>query len=336
MKIRYILQYYFDQGHTARLATEKICAVYGPDTLSNATARRWFKRFRKGEMKIEDQLRSGRPTVDSDGEIMAIVESDRHVTTRSIAKDLKINQKTVWNHLRKAGLTKKLGVWVPHKLSQRNLLDRIDACDSLLKRNEFDPFLKRMVTGDEKWVTYENIRRHKSWCRRGEAAQTIPKPGLTAKKVLLSVWWDYKGIIYYELLQPGQTLNSDLYCQQLNRLKRAIDQKRPELANRKGIVFHHDNARPHTSLATRQKLKEFDWEVLPQPPYSPDLAPSDFHLFKFLQNYLSGKNLNTREACEIELGKFFNSRDENFFKNGILKLPKRWAKVVQSNGAYIP
>ncbi|GFX86703.1 histone-lysine N-methyltransferase SETMAR [Trichonephila clavipes] len=52
-------------------------------------------------------------------------------------------------------------------------------------------------------------------------------------------------IIYYKLLPYVQTLNSDLFCQQLDRLKLAIDQKRPELAIRRGDVFHQDNARPH-------------------------------------------------------------------------------------------
>ncbi|GFU19223.1 putative DD34D transposase [Trichonephila clavipes] len=79
-----------------------------------------------------------------------------------------------------------------------------------------------MVTGDEKCATYDNIVRKRSWSKRGEAALTVAKPGLMAKKVLC-IWWDWKGIIYYELLPYNQTLNSDLYCRQLDRLKLAID-----------------------------------------------------------------------------------------------------------------
>ncbi|GFX26463.1 mariner transposase [Trichonephila clavipes] len=78
-----------------------------------------------------------------------------------------------------------------------------------------------------------------------------------ARKVLLCIWWHWKGITYYELLLYGQTLNSDIYCQRLDCLKLAIDQKRPELANRRDVVFHQDNARPHTSVVTRQNL----WEL---------------------------------------------------------------------------
>ncbi|GFX96133.1 putative DD34D transposase [Trichonephila clavipes] len=77
------------------------------------------------------------------------------------------------------------------------------------------------------------------------------------------------------MLPHGQTLNSDLYCQQLDRLKLAIDQKVPESVNSRGVVYHQDNIRPQTSVVTRQKLWELGREVLMHPPYSPDLAPSD-------------------------------------------------------------
>ena len=122
----------------------------------------------------------------------------------------------------------------------------------------------------------------------------VAKPGLKARKVLLCIWWDWKGIIYYELLLYGQTLNSDLYCQQLDCLKLVIDEKRPEFANRIGVVFHQDNARPHTSVVTRQKLMELGWEVLMHPPYSPDLAPSNYYLFLILQNFLSDKKFEIK------------------------------------------
>ncbi|GFW92878.1 hypothetical protein TNCV_3495111 [Trichonephila clavipes] len=72
------------------------------------------------------------------------------------------------------------------------MMDRISICEALAKRNEIDPFLKRMVTGDEKWVTYYNIVRKRSWSKCGEAAQTVAKLGLTARKVLLCIWWDWK------------------------------------------------------------------------------------------------------------------------------------------------
>ena len=100
----------------------------------------------------------------------------------------------------------------------------------------------------------------------------------------------------FELLPRNQTIISNVYCQQMDKLNAAINEKRPELINRKGVIFHHDNARPHTSLMTRQKLGQLGWKVLIHPPYSPDLAPSDYHLFRSLQNSLNGKTFGNDEA----------------------------------------
>ncbi|GFX88381.1 mariner Mos1 transposase [Trichonephila clavipes] len=168
-----------------------------------------------------------------------------------------------------------------------------------------------MLTGDEKWVTYDNIVRNRLLSKRGEAAQTVAKPGLTSWKVLLCIWRDWKGIICYELLPYDQTLNSDLYCQELDRLKLVIDQKRPELANRRGVALHQDNAWPHTSVVTRQKFWKLDLEVLMHLPYSPYMAPSDYHLFLAFQNFLSDKKLGSREDCENRLLEVFTNKDQD-------------------------
>ncbi|KAL1139196.1 hypothetical protein AAG570_009255 [Ranatra chinensis] len=120
-----------------------------------------------------------------------------------------------------------------------------------------------------------NLERKRSWGKRGDLPQTNPEAGLHPKKVMLSIWWDvWRAVDFYELLATSRTINWDVYCDQLDKLNAAIHQKRPRLANHKGIVFHHDNARPHTSLQTRQKLLELGWQVLPHLAYWPDLASS--------------------------------------------------------------
>ncbi|KAG6794559.1 Ammar1 transposase [Apis mellifera caucasica] len=203
-------------------------------------------------------------------------------------------------------------------------------CDLLKKRNENDPFLKRLITGDEKWVVYNNIKRKRWWSRPREPAQTTSKAGIHRKKVLLSVWWDYKGIVYFELLPPNRTINSVVYIEQLTKLNNAVEEKRPELTNRKGVVFHH--ARSHTSLVTRQKLLELGWDVLPHPPYSPDLAPSDYFLFRSLQNSSNGKNFNNDDDIKSYLIQFFTNKNHKFYERGIMMLPERWQKSLIKTG----
>ena len=80
-----------------------------------------------------------------------------------------------------------------------------------------------MITGDEKWITYDNNVRKRLWSKPVEASQTVAKPVLTPRKVMLSVWWDWKGIVHHELLELDQTINLTLYCQQIMRLKQAIE-----------------------------------------------------------------------------------------------------------------
>ena len=110
-------------------------------------------------------------------------------------------------------------------------------------------------------------------------------------------------------LLENQTINSNKYCSQLNQLKAALNEKCPELVNRKHAVFHQDNVRPHVSVMTGQKLSQLGWEVLIHLPYSPDIAPSDFHLFWSLQNSLNGKYFNSLEDCKRHLEQFFAQKD---------------------------
>ena len=114
--------------------------------------------------------------------------------------------------------------------------------------------------------------RKRSWSKRDEPAHSTLKADIHRKKVMLSVWRGFKGIVYFKLLSRNQTINSNIYCRQLMKLVKEIKEKRPELETHKDVILHQDNARPHISLVTRKKLLELGWEVMPHPPYSPDLA----------------------------------------------------------------
>jgi len=59
-------------------------------------------------------------------------------------------------------------------------------------------------------------------------------------------------------------------------------------------LIQHDNARPHTSLRTQVAIAKFGWTVLPHPPHSPDLAPSDFRLFGALKYALHGTRFDDK------------------------------------------
>ena len=158
-----------------------------------------------------------------------------------------------------------------------------------------------------------------------------PKPELHPRKVMLCVWWNSRGIVYHELLPRNMTVTAEVYCQQLQKVADKLAQVRPRHGR---IRFIHDNARPHTAKLTRQKLIDLGWEVLPHPPYSPDLAPTDYHLFAVLSNAMRNKVYDDEEHLKTWLANFFDSKQPQFYRDGIHCLPGKWRKVIESNGDY--
>lgn len=186
----------------------------------------------------------------------ALLDEDPCQTQEELAKSLGVTQKAISLRLKAMGFIQKQGNWVPHELKPRDVERRKCMSEMLLERHKKKSFLHRIVTGDEKWIHYDNPKRKKSYVKRGERAKSTAKQNIHGFKVMLCIWWDQKGVLYYELLKPGQTITGEFYRQQLIRLKRAIAEKRREYATRhEAIIFHHDNARPHVAIPVKNYLE---------------------------------------------------------------------------------
>ena len=95
---------------------------------------------------------------------------------------------------------------------------------------------------------------------------------------MLTVFWDSQGPVLEHYQERGTTINSARYSEMLtDRPKPTIRSKRRGLLS-KGVVLLHDNARPHTAAHTAKTLRKLKFKVMARPPYSPDLAPSNYHL----------------------------------------------------------
>jgi transposase len=127
-------------------------------------------------------------------------------------------------------------------------------------------------------------------------AMKILKERLSARKLMATVFWDRKGVMMVEFVQQGTTITPEVYCETIRKLLRAIQRKRCGMLTY-GVVFLHDNARPHIriSACTRALLKHFNWELFDHPPCSPDLAPSYYHLFTYLKNWSESQRFNNNE-----------------------------------------
>ena len=149
---RHILLFYFRKRKNAEQAAKKLCNVYREEALKDRQCRNLFDKFWSEDFSLKDEQRSCRLNEVDDDQIKAIIESDRHVTVGKIVEMLKIPKSTTDHHIQRLGLVEKLDIWLPHEFIEIHLTKRNNDCDLHLECNEFDPFLKRIITGDEKWI----------------------------------------------------------------------------------------------------------------------------------------------------------------------------------------
>jgi len=130
----------------------------------------------------------------------------------------------------------------------------------------------------------------------------------SAGKFLASIVWNQDGILHIDYLPKRQTINAEYHSSLLVQVKDNLKEKRRGKVT-KWVLFLHDNAPAHRALATQQKLANLGFQCLDHPPYSPDLAPSDYHLFHGLKKQLKGRhfssNAEVTAAAETWLDGFF-------------------------------
>ncbi|KAG5308596.1 MOS1T transposase, partial [Pseudoatta argentina] len=237
--LRGILLRYFIQKQSAAEAHRILVQTYDDNALSDTTCRDWFRRFKNNDYELEDKERSGAPKKFQDKELEQLLDEDPSQTLSELGEILQVDESTVSKRLKGLGMIQKQGHWVPYELKPRTTASTAE------KKRFFASH--RIVTGDEKWIHYDNPKRRKSW----------GKPG-----------------------------------------------------------------------------RELKWEALPHPPYSPDIAPSDFHLFRSMAHGLADRRFHSYEEAQKWIDSWIASKDMSFFRRGIHVLPERWEKVVSSDGQY--
>jgi histone-lysine N-methyltransferase SETMAR len=125
---------------------------------------------------------------------------------------------------------------------------------------------------------------------------------------MLTLFWDKRGVILEHYMPRGSTVKSATYADLLeNHLCPAIKSKRRGLLG-VGVLLQHDNTRTHTARSTVATLQDLSFECLPHPPYSPDLAPSNFHVFGPLKETMGGKSFRSDESRLCRSGCAFSQK----------------------------
>jgi transposase/AraC-like DNA-binding protein len=275
--------------------------------MSRTRVYEWFKRFQDGRQNVQSDERSGRPvtskTETNIADVRSAVRENRRITVRELSEDLHVSYGSVQSILTEdLGMRRVSAKFVPKLLSADEKENRLSAAQDLLDCAENDEnFLKMVVTGDESWVygyDPETKAQSSQW-----KTPTSPRPkkarmSRSNVKTLLTVFFDYKGIVHHEYAPPGQTVNKEYYREVLRRLRDAIRRKRPELHASGEWQFHHDNAPAHKAQLVQQFLAKHNIPQVQQPPYSPDLAPCDFFLFPKIKSHLKGRRFQDVEEIQ--------------------------------------
>lgn len=326
----------------------ELCSVYGEDVMSRPMVSRWRKSFIEGRTTLHDEQRSGRPstsrTPNVSDEVARVIDSDRRLTLDEILLRLPPNielsratlHRIISGDLR---LSKVCARWVPRLLSDQHKEQRVDAALQFLQffEDEGEGLFDRIVTGDETWIhhwTPESKRQSMVWKKKDEPTPKKAKVVESAGKVMATVFWDSKGVLLIDYLPRGTTITAARYCEVLENLRRAIQNKRRGKLSKTVFLFH-DNARPHAARETQALLEQFRWDVFGHPPYSPDLAPSDFHLFPELKKHLGGRRFANEDELKQQVERWLASLAGEWYATGLKKLLTRYQKCIEVQGDYV-
>ena len=174
-----------------------------------------------------------------------------------------------------------------------------------------------IVTGDETWSHHyepemkrQTVEWHHPQSPRKKKFKTTPSAG----RVMITVFWDIDGMILVDVMARGdETINSDVYIKTLQKLKQHYQRVRPN-RNPGDMLIQHNIACPHTSLQTQEAIAKFGWTELPHPPYSPDLVPSDFHLFVPLQDALRGTRFEDYESVIHAVRTWLHEQEMSWYR----------------------
>ena len=159
----------------------------------------------------------------------------------------------------------------------------------------------------------------------------MPRSGarlnIPGAKVMLCIWSDQLGVVYYKLLKRNETITGDRHRTQLMRLSQALKEKRK-------VILQHDNAMSRVARPVKTYLETLKWKVLTLSPYSPDVAPSDYHLFRSMAHSLAHQHFRSYEEVKKWIDSWIASKEASFFRDGIRQLPEIWEKVVVSDRQY--
>ncbi|UYV76839.1 hypothetical protein LAZ67_14002153 [Cordylochernes scorpioides] len=261
MECPQLLLPYCRRSYTGKSLEYVDASAFKEDALSQSRTFEWFARFKAGRTSIKDDLHTGRTLSIRNPEnalkIKSSIKENPRITIRELSEDLDISfgtfQTIIKNDLH---LKRSPGKFVPHLLTNEQKEHRnrnVQKCLIMI------PIGSKMLSRDKKHTK----RQSSQWLELGEPRFKKARMIKSKLKCLLITFFDVKGLVHFEFVPEGQTINQHYYIDVVNRLREAVRQKRPEKWHQKNWLLHHDNAWPHTAVTVQLYLTKHGIALLP-------------------------------------------------------------------------
>ncbi|XP_023235836.1 paxillin-like [Centruroides sculpturatus] len=157
------LLFCFTLNKSAAKAHRMLVEAHGNSALSETTCRDWFRQFKDGNFDLSDKKCENQPRKIEDHQLQALLDENDTQSQKMLAEQLGVTQPAISMHLHAMGKIQKIGKWVPYELNDRQMEQCQNTCKILLARQKRMSFLRHIVTGDEKWIYFENPKCKKLW-----------------------------------------------------------------------------------------------------------------------------------------------------------------------------
>ena len=303
-------------------------------------------QFKRGDFSTCGAPRPGRlktvTTTENIDKIHELILEDHWISAKSIAEQLGISRRWVGSG------PSFMKIWTCGSSTRsgcRNAWTRIKNFNGASLLSKFGFFLVRskwFPVGRDWWpwtkpgyITMTRTQNNNQWS--GDIAAHLAPKNSECKNPLEKFsprfFWDQEGILLIYYLSTGQTINAEYYWSLLVKVKDILKEKLGGKVT-KGVLLLHVNAPAHRALATQKKLAYLGFQCLDHPPYSPDLSPSDYHLFSGLKNNWTVA-IFVRRGGHCYHGDLVGRTNFWFFFSGLQKLEERAKKYIELRGEYV-
>ena len=319
-----------------------VIAAYGDQALSKSAIYKIMKKVKAGEETADQRYKNPKKTKrtgDLIAAVAAAVSDDRRLTIAELAAATGASTATVFRILtEELGLVKKSARWVPKLLNEDQKMERVRICRKFVAavRRRSMSMLDCIVTMDETMVSYHTPttkRQSMQWIPKGQPGPIKAKVQASRTKQMVLAFFDSRGLIYTNIVPRGTPVNAAYIVKALAVFWKKLKKKRPQMAAGDWF-FHWDNAPVHTAAIVQDWLAAREVQVLPHPPYSPDLAPADFFFFPKMKEELAGRHLDQKSFKKAWDGVASRFTEEDFAA-AFRRWFERSEKCVQVGGNYV-